>query len=44
MRDYNGALGDLNKANELGANDIFTLNVSRHVKYGLKDYNGSLKI
>ncbi len=38
LKDYQGALEDLDKANVLEPNDVFTLMIRGNVKYMLDDY------
>jgi hypothetical protein len=39
LKDYQGALEDLDKANVLEPNDVFILTIHGNVKYMLDDYH-----
>ncbi|CAK9877013.1 unnamed protein product [Sphagnum jensenii] len=43
LKDYQGSLEDLDKANVLEPNDAFTLQVRGDVKMILNDYQGTLE-
>jgi tetratricopeptide (TPR) repeat protein len=43
LKDYQGALEDLDKAHVLDSNNVFTLQSHGNVKNMLKDYQGALE-
>jgi len=43
LKDYQGAIKDLDKVDVLGPNDVSTLNSHGPIKYMLDDYEGTLQ-